>query len=133
MIYGHNIGIANTMKNIFFHETSGLYMPRNEVFTGYSNTLDAINRGYEIIHTTQLALMTFKDTVGYDIYLLLDNNIHNIEYPIIKLEPNMPFGTSTIKVFGSSILGVFKQGLFFDKIFTNSIINKYKTIGEVYE
>lgn len=121
------------MKKIFFHETSGLYLPRNEILSGYSNTLDAINRGDEIIHTTQLALLSFKDTVGYDIYLLLDNNIHNIEYPIIKLEPDMPFGSSTIKVFGSSLLLAFKNGLFFDKLFTNSIINKYKTIGEIYE
>lgn len=135
MIYGHNIGMVVMMNNkkIFFHETSGLYMPRNEVYTGYSNTLTAIKRGDDIIHTTQLALMTFEDTVGYDMYLLMDFSLHYIEHPIIKLEPDMPFGTGNIKMFSSSLLNLFKQGLFFDKIFTYSIKNKYHNIGEIYE
>ena len=119
-------------KEIFFHETYGLYIPRNAVYTGFSNTLSAIRRGDDIIHTTQLALMSFGDTVGYDMYLLLDCSLHDIDYPIIKLEPDMPFGSGNIKMFSSSILELFKQGLFFDKMFTDNIKNKYKYFGEWY-
>lgn len=113
-------------KKIFFHETSGFYLPRSEVYNGFTNTLDAIKRGDEVIHTTQIALMNFRYTKEYDMYLLLNPTLNDIDYTVIHISEELSIGTMKLKEFNYDTIQMYIIGLFTNKTVLKAIQSKFK-------
>ncbi len=117
------------MKNVIvFHESPGLYMPSSEISHGYIQTKKLILADKEIIHTSQMALLSNLIQENYRTVIAFADT----EYPFIELIPGRKIGHMVIGP-AYDLLKMYEYGYIKEHIGTMPEDLKYKNFNDLME